>query len=1105
MYDSNKNMVYSQLLSTEQYNEWREVPNTNLYPNVRFIEVYGTTMANVNAGIPELRIYGDVQSVAETIYPTPVVANPPDEGKYAHGVNTLDYYIDFVDQGGTNIISKMSKNVRAYYEGTRFDFYPNAYTGSLVSAPLWLGRFGTDHLIYWFNRAKTLDMKWQFSKTGGSIKWLTEAEASNNTTFLGGANSFRYTEIGADPTLENSWLAAAEQYYRVVALYGTNNAITFPNGTITGGSAVTGQNKLDYFELGNEEDRTWVPTYYLTPKAWYARLRTMYNRAKQADPNAKVLAPATTGLKKEYWRAVYFYHYWLYGKDVPFPADGICMNMYVNNGFLGQQQSGQDGITVEEYGMLGYLEDLKATFSYIFPGLPLIWTEFGYATDPESPYNAPAIAPKTDRQVAADWTLRLKAVAQATRFVQRMYYYAYFEDFTGPFNSMAMQKANFSSGGAYTYSTVYPVGYAIANEIYIEDGYNFYSDILVNGSNTSHWVTRKTHATDNAKLLYKVWMGTANGSTTNNVVINAGGTIATATLYTVNYASYLPTFQSLTPNGATVTIPTVNEGMSWVEITLSNPAGTTTTTSTTSTTTTSTTSSTTTTTTTIAEGEINQTGLVFYVDAGKVSSYPGTGTTWTNIAQVSNNAGTMSGATYSSDEGGKMVFDGVNDYVDFPTNWLPYGTDERTVCIWAKISNDTGTNKLFDYGTSDTDTNYGVNQFNAGLLWGQDGSEAAVYNYFTSTPTWYYIVVTMEGGGFPSATKLYINGVYVAENPTRYWNSMIEHVRIGSSANTTPTDFFTGAIGSVHVYDRVLSAGEIVSNYAVFSGRPSIPTTTTTTTTIAPTTTTTTTGAAPSPATFTARPSLGISATVNGLYEYIPRGYNDPANSGVDYPVLIAFHGMGELATNNLSLLLNVDVSQRLNNSISNNSLFPEPFTVGMNSYGMIVICPQFWWNWGDNNTLYTNQLIDYVIANYRVDTTRIYLSGLSLGGELVIKYVGASTTNANRIAAAILAAPSTSPVPGYSANIVTSGLPLWFMHSEDDPTVGITWTTDAWWSEINALSPNFAKRTRLNGYGHNVWSRMYDPSYNIYSEGENINLSNPATNFYQWMLQFTR
>jgi hypothetical protein len=78
-------------------------------------------------------------------------------------------------------------------------------------------------------------------------------------------------------------------------------------------------------------------------------------------------------------------------------------------------------------------------------------------------------------------------------------------------------------------------------------------------------------------------------------------------------------------------------------------------------------------------------------------------------------------------------------------------------------------------------------------------------------------------------------------------------------------------------------------------------------------------------------------------------------------------------------------------------------------------------------------------------------------------------------------------------------------MHSEDDPTVGITWTTDAWWSEINALSPNFAKRTRLNGYGHNVWSRMYDPSYNIYSEGENINLSNPATNFYQWMLQFTR
>lgn len=1103
LYDNNKNLLGTHTIDGGLWDHWRTVPGLTNYTNVRFIEIFANTYFETSASIMEMRIYGDLISSQPSIYPTAVLATPNDEGKYAHGVNSLDYFMDHVDQNGTNIISKVSKSVRIYYEGPRFDYYPNTYTGSLVDAPLWLGRFGTDHLMYWFNRVKALDMKFHFSKTGGSIKWLDEATASLNTSFItGNAANNRYTEIGANPELESSWAGAAEQYYKLIALYGKNtNAVIAPN-SVLGGSATAGQDKIDYFELGNEEDRFWVPTYYLTPKAYYLRLRAMYARAKQADPNAKVYAPATTGLKREYWKALYFHHFWLYGKDAPFPADAFCMNFYLNNGLIGNQQSGSFGISAEQGNLYNLLVNLRTLFSNIFPGKALIWTEYGYATDDVSPYHVDAIGSKTDRQVQADWTLRLKAIAQTTNFVEKMYYYAYFQDGTGPFNSMGM---HVNVDETYAFYSVFPVAYAIANEIFIENDYNFLATLVTNGGTTSHWVTRKTHKTDNSKILYKLWMGTANGSVTNNVVINAGGTIASATLYNVNYGSYEPTYQSLTPSGATVNIPTVSEGMTWVEITLANPASTTTTTSTTSTTTTTTSTSTTTTTTTVALGDINQSGLVFYVDANKNSSYPGFGSSLTNIAQVSNNVGTISGTSYSSAEGGQLIFDGVNDYVDFPTNWLPYGSSERTVCIWAKVSNETGFRKMFDYGSGGVNNNFAAVQYNGAFWWGADGNESAIYNYFNTNNQWHYLVMTVEGVG-PSATKLYINGVYFSENPYRIFDTIAGSVRIGSSIGT-PTNFFKGSIGSVHVYDRVLSPAEIASNYNVFSQRiNTVGPTTTTTTTVAPTTTTTTT-AVQSAATFTARPDLNISATVNGLYEYLPRGYNNPENSTKNYPVLIAFHGIGELGNGNtdLNLLLNVDISQRLNNSIATPSLFPEPFTVGVNSYGMIVICPQYWWNWESNNTLYTNQLIDYVIANYRVDTSRIYLSGLSLGGGLVSTFVGASTANANRIAAAILAAPSGAPPSGYSTNIVNANLPLWFVHSIDDPTVPIQWTTDAWWSEINALSPNFAKRTRLNGYGHNVWSLMYNPSYNIYSEGENQNLGNPATNFYQWLLQFNR
>jgi hypothetical protein len=56
-------------------------------------------------------------------------------------------------------------------------------------------------------------------------------------------------------------------------------------------------------------------------------------------------------------------------------------------------------------------------------------------------------------------------------------------------------------------------------------------------------------------------------------------------------------------------------------------------------------------------------GLVLCLDAANSKSYPGSGTTWTDLSGLGNTGTLTNGPTYSSANGGSLVFDGVNDYV----------------------------------------------------------------------------------------------------------------------------------------------------------------------------------------------------------------------------------------------------------------------------------------------------------------------------------------------------------------------------------------------------------------------------------------------------------
>nr|HPM32500.1 PHB depolymerase family esterase [Chryseolinea sp.] len=129
---------------------------------------------------------------------------------------------------------------------------------------------------------------------------------------------------------------------------------------------------------------------------------------------------------------------------------------------------------------------------------------------------------------------------------------------------------------------------------------------------------------------------------------------------------------------------------------------------------------------------------------------------------------------------------------------------------------------------------------------------------------------------------------------------------------------------------------------------------------------------------------LGSTAAKYGYYLYRPSGYS---TASAKYPLLIFLHGQGERGdgTNSLTVLNKV-----LNTGIP--KLIKDKKWNPTNP--MLVVSPQYFdatgvpTNWGGGNPEVLKEFIKYMIDHYRVDPRRIYLTGLSAGGNGIWDYL---------------------------------------------------------------------------------------------------------------------
>lgn len=208
-------------------------------------------------------------------------------------------------------------------------------------------------------------------------------------------------------------------------------------------------------------------------------------------------------------------------------------------------------------------------------------------------------------------------------------------------------------------------------------------------------------------------------------------------------------------------------------------------------------------------------GIILFLDANNTNSYPGSGTAWYDLSGYGNTGTLTNGPTFSSANGGSIVFDGSDDYVNIANASNLNGTSQ-TVNIWFLYTSIPG-NGVSVMGKHDSLGSYsGYNMYlYAGSVGCQfkNGSGADVGSLGTvmSANTWTLITMKFTIGG---TMTIYKNGSKISTTSLGSLSIVSQPLRIGRSVDTY-WSALPGRVASVQIYSRELSDDEVLQNFNV--------------------------------------------------------------------------------------------------------------------------------------------------------------------------------------------------------------------------------------------------------------------------------------------------
>ena len=201
-------------------------------------------------------------------------------------------------------------------------------------------------------------------------------------------------------------------------------------------------------------------------------------------------------------------------------------------------------------------------------------------------------------------------------------------------------------------------------------------------------------------------------------------------------------------------------------------------------------------------------GLVMYLDAANKSSYPSSGTTWYDLTTNNNSGSLVNGPTYDSTNGGSIVFDGTNDYVNISKNSIFNLITSTTINVWRKHQN---TEVMIAYDKSGW-LGYSINS-NGVVYSGASGLDDFYYSISPAPTLNQWGMLTFIVDRENSLYKIYFNGeLNYSKSITQPALSLTTPLYIGGRAGVGDM-WYSGNISQISYYSRALSTTEILQNY----------------------------------------------------------------------------------------------------------------------------------------------------------------------------------------------------------------------------------------------------------------------------------------------------
>jgi hypothetical protein len=211
-------------------------------------------------------------------------------------------------------------------------------------------------------------------------------------------------------------------------------------------------------------------------------------------------------------------------------------------------------------------------------------------------------------------------------------------------------------------------------------------------------------------------------------------------------------------------------------------------------------------------------GLVLHLDAANNKSYPGSGTIWYDLSNNSNNGSLVNGVSYSSNNKGSFVFDGVDDFININEPLINFSPNLWTMCLWMNPNNQysrfltpnsNGIDQWLEYDNSNQRVNVAITQSSDVNNRNRSGTSSTI-----PINNWSYFCLSINNLNI----KIYANSLLTDEyNESISIGNWSGLWRLGQRGNNT--SWYSGLFSNFMVFNKELSAEEIKKNYNALKGR----------------------------------------------------------------------------------------------------------------------------------------------------------------------------------------------------------------------------------------------------------------------------------------------